>query len=105
MLYHSSTDPTAIVGITRVVRAGYPDFTAWQPGHAHFDAKASPDNPIWCMVDIQLERTFAQPLELSALRQVKALEKMELLRRGSRLSIQPVTKAEFHAVLKLAREG
>jgi predicted RNA-binding protein with PUA-like domain len=54
-------------------------------------------------VDIQLDRVFAEPLPLETLRGVAALKSMELLRKGSRLSVQPVRKSEFDAVLKLAR--
>jgi predicted RNA-binding protein with PUA-like domain len=102
LFYHSSTAPPAIVGTATVVREGYPDHTAWTAKDHHFDPKASPENPIWSMVDIQLDGIFAEPLPLERLRATTALAKMELLRRGSRLSVQPVTKAEWDAVLKLA---
>jgi predicted RNA-binding protein with PUA-like domain len=102
LFYHSSTDPPAIVGIAKVTKAGYPDHTAWEEGNHHFDPASSPENPRWYMVDIQLERIFAQPLTLDHLRTVKDLAQMELLRKGSRLSVQPVTAAEFKAVLKQA---
>ncbi|HVX09838.1 MAG TPA: EVE domain-containing protein [Pirellulales bacterium] len=102
LFYHSNAAPPAIVGIANVVREAYPDNTAWKKGDHHFDPKASPENPIWQMVDIKLDQIFARPLGLDELREVKALEKMELLRRGSRLSVQPVTEREFDTVLKLA---
>jgi len=103
LFYHSNADPPAIVGTATVVREAYPDATAWKRGDHHFDPKASPENPIWQMVDIRLEEIFEAPLSLDELRKVSALKKMELLRRGSRLSVQPVNKSEFDAVLKLAR--
>jgi predicted RNA-binding protein with PUA-like domain len=103
LFYHSSTDVPGIVGIAKVVREAYPDPTAWDPKDHHYDEKSSPDNPRWCMVDIQLDSTFAKPLPLETLRGVKALAKMELLRKGSRLSVQPVRKEEFEAILKLAK--
>ena len=102
LFYHSGGEQPAVVGTAIVVREGYPDDTAWRKNDPHFDAKASPDKPIWQMVDIRLEEIFATPLALEALRGVKSLATMELLRRGSRLSVQPVTKAEFDAILKLA---
>jgi predicted RNA-binding protein with PUA-like domain len=102
LYYHSSADPPAIVGTAVVVRAGYPDHTAWAKGSHHFDPKSSAENPIWYMVDIRFEAKFVVPLPLPALREAPALAKMELLRKGSRLSVQPVTKAEYDAVLKLA---
>ncbi len=103
LFYHSNADPPAIAGTAVVVRKGYPDHTAWDPKDVdHFDSKASPENPIWQMVDIRLESIFDEPLALPLLRGVPALKKMELLRKGSRLSVQPVTPAEFGAVLQLA---
>lgn len=104
LFYHSNAQPPAIVGTARVVREAYPDATAWNPADHHYDPKASPENPIWQMVDIQLEDIFARPLGLDELRNVAALKNMELLRRGSRLSVQPVRKSEFDAVLKLSRK-
>jgi predicted RNA-binding protein with PUA-like domain len=103
LFYHSSCDIPGVVGTAVVVREGYPDHTAWDPNDSHYDAKASPANPIWQMVDIKLQEIFAEPLALESLRKAPALGNMELLRRGSRLSVQPVKKSEFEAVLKLAR--
>ena len=102
LLYHSSTDPPAVVGTAKIVREACPDHTAWDKNDHHYDPASTPDNPRWFMVDIQLERIFKQPLPLETLRGVAALKQMELLRRGSRLSVQPVRKSEFDAILKLA---
>lgn len=102
LFYHSNTDPPAIVGTARVVQGGYPDPTAWDPSNHHYDPGSTPENPRWYMVDIQLDQIFTTPLGLSYLRTIKSLAKMELLRKGSRLSVQPVTTAEFKEVLKLA---
>ncbi|HVX60967.1 MAG TPA: EVE domain-containing protein [Pirellulales bacterium] len=103
LFYHSNAAPPAVVGTAIVVREGYPDHTAWDPNDSHFDAKVSPEKPTWQMVDIQLQEIFDEPLPLEELKAVAALRDMELLRRGSRLSVQPVKKNEFDAVLKLAR--
>lgn len=105
LCYHSSSDPPAIVGTATIVREAYPDATAQDPKDHHYDPKATPANPIWVMVDIQLDTIFDAPLPLPALRGVKALANMELLRRGSRLSVQPVRESEFKAVLRLATGG
>jgi len=102
LFYHSNAQPMGISGVAKVVREAYPDHTAWDKKHHHYDPKASPDNPLWQMVDIRLERIFAQPLALDALRKVPELKGMELLRKGSRLSVQPVRASEFDTVLKLA---
>jgi predicted RNA-binding protein with PUA-like domain len=102
LVYHSSTDLPAVVGVAKVVREAYPDHTAWDKKDDHFDPASTPASPRWFMVDIQLEQIFKQPLPLEKLRGVAALKNMELLRRGSRLSVQPVRKGEFEAILKLA---
>jgi len=102
LFYHSSADPPAVVGVCRVVREAYPDETAWDRKSDHYDPKASAANPIWQMVDIKLKDNFRVPLGLDELRKVPALAKMELLRRGSRLSVQPVTPEEFTAIVRLA---
>ncbi len=95
LVYHSNANPAAIVGVASVVREGYPDHTAWDPKDAHFDPKSSPENPRWFMVDIQLQEVFARPLALAELREQPALNAMELLRKGSRLSGSPFAKRNF----------
>jgi predicted RNA-binding protein with PUA-like domain len=85
-----------------VVREAYPDDTAWNPKSKYHDPKASPDNPVWSMVDVQLVTIFPREIPLEELREVRALAGMELLRRGSRLSVTPVTAAEFRTIEQLA---
>jgi predicted RNA-binding protein with PUA-like domain len=102
LFYHSNAEPPAIVGVAKVVREAYPDPTALDEDSDYYDPKSSPENPRWFMVDLQFESKFARPLPLEELREVAALAGMELLRKGSRLSVQPVRKAEFDAVLRLA---
>lgn len=102
--YHSNAEPSAIVGTATIVREGYPDHTAWDPKSDHFDPAASPENPIWQMVDVKLEQIFARPIPLEELRAVKELDGLELLRRGSRLSVQPVSAAHFAVILRLAQQ-
>ena len=102
LFYHSNADPPAIVGTAKVVKEGYPDHTAWDKKSHHFDEGSTKENPRWYMVDIQLDQIFAKPLGLDELKKIKSLAKMELLRKGSRLSVQPVTADEFEVVLELA---
>ena len=85
----------------QIVRAGYPDHTAWNPESEHFDPKSSPDNPIWYMVDVRLEREFKHPVTLAALKQHPALRGMQLLQRGNRLSVMPVTAKDWNTILKM----
>lgn len=102
LYYHSNADPSAVAGVVEIVREAYPDPTAWDPRSDYHDPKASPANPVWSMVDVKLVAVFPREIPLDELRGVKALAGMELLRRGSRLSVQPVTKAQFDAIARLA---
>ena len=99
--YHSSCAEPGIAGIVKIVRAGYPDDSAWDPKSNHFDPKSTPGKPIWYMVDVKLEREFKHPVPLAALKQNPALKDMKLLQRGNRLSILPVTEKEWNAILKM----
>ncbi|MCR9115613.1 MAG: EVE domain-containing protein [bacterium] len=102
LFYHSNANPPGIAGVAKIVKEAYPDFTAWDKSNKHYDPKSSPENPRWCMVDLQFVEQFDELLGLPDLREVKSLKNMELLRKGSRLSVQPVRKAEFNTILKLA---
>ena len=99
--YHSGKHPE-IVGIVRVVRSGYPDHTAQDPDNQHYDPAASPENPRWFMVDVQLVLQFIPPVPRDFLRFRPALAGMELLKKGSRLSVQPVTPEAFADIVELA---
>lgn len=102
LFYHSNADPPAVMGIAEVVQTAYPDDSAFDPKDKHYDPKSTPTKPLWDMVDITLVRKFAAPLGLDTLRKVPALKKMELLRKGSRLSVQPVRSEEWSAILALS---
>ncbi len=101
IFYHSNAQPPAAAGIVEIVREAYPDPTQWDPRSDYHDPKASPDKPVWSMVDVKLVSVFAREVPLEELRSVKVLAGMELLRRGSRLSVTPVTAAEFRTIEKL----
>jgi len=103
LFYHSNAEPSAVAGIVEVVREAYPDPAAWDRKSDYHDPKASPDNPIWSMVDVRLVEIFPREIPLEELRGVKSLAGMELLRRGSRLSVHPVTPAQFRTIGKIAR--
>lgn len=100
-LYHSSCAVPGIVAIIEVVRAAYPDFTAWDSESAHPDPRSTPDNPYWYMVDVRLQRELKRLISLTELRQAPALRNMKLLARGSRLSVMPVSAGEWGAILKM----
>jgi predicted RNA-binding protein with PUA-like domain len=100
-IYHSSTDPTGIVGIAEVAREGYPDPTAFDPKDFHYDPKSKRESPSWFMVDVKALRAIEPIITLEELRKTKGLEKMVLLQRGSRLSVQPVSAAEWRVITGL----
>lgn len=100
LFYHSSTKPTAIVGVAEVVREAYPDSTALDKKDPHFDPKSKADDPTWFMVDIRALERFKRPVSLDEIKKTKELSKMALIRLG-RLSVQPVTSEEFEVVTKL----
>ncbi len=102
-IYHSNAEPTAIVGIARVVRESYPDPTAFEPAHHHYDPKSDPANPTWVMVDVQAVEAL-RPVSLGELRETPGLEGMELVQTGSRLSITPVTAEEWEIIVRRGRE-
>ena len=101
LFYHSSSKPLAVVGASTVVKSGYPDHTAWDPASAHPDPKSTPANPTWYMVDIRASERFASPVSLEMMKGRQELSEMMVLRRGARLSIQPVTEQEWEVVRDL----
>ena len=103
LFYHSNAKPTAVVGVAKVVKAGYPDHTALDKRSKYYDPDDSAENPRWYMVDIAPVRGFAEPLDRDRLKAAAALEKMMVLQRGSRLSVQPVTPAEWKAILRMGK--
>ena len=102
LFYHSNAEPPAVVGVAEVVRTAYPDATQFDKTSHHYDQGSVPSAPRWDMVDIQYRETFKTILSLDRLRQEPKLKGMVLLQKGSRLSVQPVTEAEWTVVLKLA---
>ncbi|MBW4054141.1 MAG: EVE domain-containing protein [Proteobacteria bacterium] len=100
LFYHSNIPEPAVVGLAEVVRDGYPDTTALNPNAEHFDPKASPDNPIWYMVDLRYVAPLKKIVTLESIKQNPLLTDMLLVKR-SRLSIQPVTEYEWHIMLAM----
>ena len=103
--YHSNAKPSGIVGVVEIVGEARPDPTQFDPESRYFDAKASVDAPRWDLVIVQFVRAFAVMVSLSQLKVVPALAGMEVVRKGSRLSVSPVSPAEWQAVLALAGEA
>lgn len=101
LFYHSQLKPPGVVGRAEVVREAYPDHTAWDPDSHYFDPKSSPEEPRWFMVDIAFVEKFDRLVSIDEMRTHSELEEMVLLKR-SRLSVQPVSEAEFDFIVGLA---
>ena len=102
LFYHSREEPLGIFGTMQIARAGYADHTAFDPTSKYYDAKSDPKLPRWFMVDVTLIEIFAQPITREMLSRDAVTAKMLVMKRGMRLSIQPVTAAEWSAVHDLA---
>ena len=102
-MYHSSADVVGIAGIMQVVRAAYPDPTAFEKKNPHYDPASDRNNPRWFVVDVQLKRRLKRVITLDELREheSRALDGMLLLKRGNRLSITPVSDAHWNFILSL----
>ena len=99
--YHSNCDTPGIVGIVKIASHGYPDPTAFDPEDNHYDPKSDPDNPRWYLVDVEFVRKLDRVITLAELKSEPTLEKMPLTRRGNRLSVMPVTEAEWEHILAM----
>ena len=105
LYYHSNADPVGVAGIAKVVRAGYPDPFQFDKRHKYFDPKSKPESPTWITIDVGFVEKFPELVSLATLKSMSGLEKMVVTQKGSRLSVQPVTKDEFEIVRKLGRSG
>lgn len=104
LIYHSSAEPPGVAGVAEVARDGYPDPSALDPKSHYFDPKASAEDPRWFMVDVRFRERFPELVPLGVLKSTSGLEKMVVTTK-SRLSVQPVTAAEFEIVLRIGRGG
>jgi predicted RNA-binding protein with PUA-like domain len=105
LFYASNADPSGVTGLAEIARAAYPDAYAWKKGHTYFDAASTPEKPLWYSVDIRFVERFPRIVSLDTLKSTPGLEDMVVTKKGSRLSIQPVTKREFDIVTKLGRSN
>ncbi|MBI4001220.1 MAG: EVE domain-containing protein [Nitrospira defluvii] len=103
LFYHSNANPPSVVGIAEVVKGAYPDATQFNKRDTHYDPGSDPDQPCWDVVDIRFVRKFTASLPLDLLRGQVGLKGMELLRKGSRLSVQPVRGTEWDEIIRLVR--
>jgi len=103
LFYASNATPSGVTGLATVSRAAYPDRFAWKKGHKYFDDASTKEQPTWCMVDIVFVAAFKDTVSLETLKSTPGLENMVVTQKGSRLSVQPVTKAEYATVVRLGR--
>ena len=105
LFYASNADPSGVTGLAVIAKPGYPDPFAWKKGHKYFDADTDKASPIWYAVDIAFVERFPGTVSLETLKSTKGLEKMAVTQKGSRLSVQPVTPAEYDIVVRLGRKS
>lgn len=103
LYYHSNAKPPGVAGVAEVVRAGYPDFTAFDPDHDHYDPKSDPEKPTWYMVDLKAVEKFPTFVGLPELRERLELSEMVMFKRN-RLSVTPVDKVEFDTIRKMGHK-
>jgi predicted RNA-binding protein with PUA-like domain len=104
LFYHSNTNPPSVVGLARISKPAKADPTAFDSKSEYYEPKATPERPIWECVEVSFVEKFSTPLSLHDIKKDSKLQDMLLIRKGQRLSIQPVTKAEFNHILKLCQK-
>ena len=103
LFYHSNAEPPGVVGMAKVCKTAYPDPTAFDAKHHHYDPKSKPSSPAWFMVDMAFVKKFKRVIGLPQIKAEPSLKNMVLLRIG-RLSVQPVSSAEFKVICQLAQQ-
>ncbi len=101
LFYHSNIEPVGIAGMAVIVKESYPDYTAWDSNDRHYDPKSIPANPTWYMVDVEFVKACREVITLRKLKGISALEKMMVVQKGVRLSVQPVAPAEWEIIVRL----
>ncbi len=99
--YHSSCEEPGIVGVMEIASPAYPDPTAFDPGHQHYDPESKADAPRWHLVEVRLQRKLKRLISLTELKRHAALSALPLLQRGNRLSVMPVAKTHWDFILAL----
>ena len=103
LFYASNADPSGVTGLAEIVREAYPDPFAFKKGHTYYDEASRKDAPVWYSVDLGFVERFPSIVPLDLLKRTRGLEDMMVTKKGSRLSIQPVTRSEFDIVTRLGR--
>jgi len=105
LFYHSNAKPPGVVGLARVVRAGVPDPTQFDPESRYYDPKSTRENPRWITVELEHLETFPHMIPIEELRKRFSPEELVLLKRGNRLSVMPVPEAVFEEIVRIARSA
>lgn len=106
IIYHSNGDPSGAAGVAKVVRTAYPDPTAWDRKDSHYDARSTPERPLWDMVDVAFAERFPAVLALERIKSDDALAGMILVSgKAMRLSVQPLDAAHFKRLVALGRKA
>lgn len=99
--YHSRTNPPHVAGLCKVTKTAYPDPTAFDPKEKYYDPKSDKKNPRWFCPNVRYVRHFSKTISITKIKETPGLEEMALV-KNTRLSVQPVTEAEFEIVCKMA---
>lgn len=102
LFYHSNAKPPGVAGLATVSRKAFPDHTQFDSKSKYYDSKSDPENPRWWMVEVQFQKKFDRLISLDELREAPFLEGILVTKRGMRLSVQPVSKAHYEAIVKMA---
>ncbi|WP_277656821.1 EVE domain-containing protein [Seleniivibrio woodruffii] len=102
LFYHSNCEEPGVAGLAEIACEAYADYTAFNPAEKHYDPKSVPEKPVWMMVDVKLVDKFDRVVTLKEIKADDRLSGMELVRKGSRLSVQPVSENEYKTILRMA---
>lgn len=103
LFYHSNITPPGVAGLGKVCREYYPDQTQWNKKSKYYDTKSSKENPRWFLVDVCFVKKFKKLITLDELKNSSDLKDMLVTRKGSRLSVQPVTEKHFKRIVNLSK--
>ncbi len=103
--YHSNAEPSGVAGVAEIVKAAYADPTAFDAKDSHYDAASDPSAPTWFAVDVRAVEKFSRVVTIADLKANSALDGLETIKRGSRLSVHPVSEAHFAQIVKMGRAG
>lgn len=103
LFYHSNADPLGVYGLAEVAAGAHPDSTQFDPDSRYHDPRSDPAAPTWVCVDVRHVETFDRPVTRDEMKSEPGLADMRVLQRGARLSVQPVTRAEYETVRRMAR--